>query len=183
MLPGLLWEARQLVIEFNTSPFSPQLPVQGPSFKLFLVTFCLVILFLYLIRAAPVQLQLCCRLYLILGRQTQALTPRVALQGPSDLSLSAGATPAMEGRDTDAMTRCWVTADASASLQVEHWPTCFSTTLRLWCRLQPHCLKWHHPTLDVSSGSAARFITYLLFLLCAAVNNSLFRRSGWKTWF
>lgn len=67
MLPGLLWEARQLVIEFNTSRFSPQLPVQGPSFKLFLVTFCLVILFLYLIRAAPVQLQLCWRLYLIPG--------------------------------------------------------------------------------------------------------------------
>lgn len=26
MLPGLLWEARQPVIEFNTSRFSPQLP-------------------------------------------------------------------------------------------------------------------------------------------------------------
>lgn len=93
MLPGLLWEARQLVIEFNTSGFSPQLPVQGPSLKLFLVTFCLVILFLYLIGTAPVQLQLCCRLYLILGRRTQALTPRVAVQRPSDWSLSAGATP------------------------------------------------------------------------------------------
>lgn len=45
MLPGLLWEARQLVIEFNTSLFSPQPRVQGPSFKLFLVTFCLVPLF------------------------------------------------------------------------------------------------------------------------------------------
>lgn len=31
----------------------------------------------------------------------QALTPRVALQGPSDLSLLARATPAMEVRDTD----------------------------------------------------------------------------------
>lgn len=45
MLPGLLLEARQLVIEFNTSLFSPQPRVQGPSFKLFLVTFCLVPLF------------------------------------------------------------------------------------------------------------------------------------------
>lgn len=103
MLPGLLWEARQLVIEFNTSGFSPQLPVQGPSLKLFLVTFCLVILFLYLIGTAPVQLQLCCRLYLISGRRTQALTPRVAVQRPSDWSLSAGATPpTMEVWDTDA---------------------------------------------------------------------------------
>lgn len=117
MLPGLLWEARQLVIEFNTSRFSPQLPVQGPSFKLFLVTFCLVILFLYLMCTAPVQLQLCWRLYLILERQTQALTPRVALQGPSDMRLSACATSAMEVRHTGAMTRCWVTADASAFLQ------------------------------------------------------------------
>lgn len=98
MLPGLLWEARQPVIEFNTSPFSPQLPVQGPSFKLFRVTFCLVILFLYLIRAAPVQLQLCCRLYLISERQTRALTPRVRREGASDGSLSALTTSAMEVR-------------------------------------------------------------------------------------
>lgn len=101
MLPGLLWEARQPVIEFNTSRFSPQLPVQGPSLKLFLVTFCLVILFRDLIRAASLQLQLCCRLYLISGRRTAgANSASVALQRPSDLSF-VRATPAMAVRDRD----------------------------------------------------------------------------------
>lgn len=71
-LPGLLWDSRQRVIEFNTSLFSPQLCVQGPCFKLFLVTFCFVPRFLHLIYT---QFQLCCSLDLGWGGEAHTPTP------------------------------------------------------------------------------------------------------------
>lgn len=44
MLPGVMWEGRQLAFELNKSRFSPQLRVQGPfsAMILLLVTFSFV---------------------------------------------------------------------------------------------------------------------------------------------
>lgn len=88
MLPGLLCDSRQLVIKFNTSLFSPQLCVQGPSFKLFFVTFYLIY----------TQLQLCYSLFGGSGREKAHADSwyLLVLQRPSGGSLSAGV---MEVRD------------------------------------------------------------------------------------
>lgn len=117
-LPGLLWDSRQLVIEFNTSLFSPQLCVQGPSFKLFLVTFCLAPLFLHLIYT---QLQLCCSLYLGSGRETQ---------GPSGGSLSTSVASVMEVREICARVHVLSARWAAASLQI------VSAFLQVWERVE-----------------------------------------------
>lgn len=128
-LPGLLWDSRQLVIEFNTSLFSPQLCVQGPSFKLFLVTFCLVPLFLsiWYTRWHDSFSSAVAFIWVQAGK----LTPDDCL-GPSGGSLSASVASVMEVRDIRLLSARWAAASlqiVSAFLQVweraERWTVCF----------------------------------------------------------